>query len=478
MTTSGGAGQQRELQAFLDAHPGYEATRGIDELRAAEFARLDEEGHVYLDYTGAGLYAESQVRHHADMLLRHVFGNPHSQSPASTRADELVRATRWRVLEHFHASAEEYTVVFTANASQALKLVGEAYPFEAGGTFLLTFDNHNSVNGIREFARGRGAQTLYVPLSPPDMRVDDEVMRRCLRPANPARRNLFAFPAQSNFSGVQHPLDWIDEAQAAGWDVLLDAAAFVPTNALDLSRWHPDFVALSFYKMFGYPTGVGALIAKRRALDALSRPWFAGGTITLASVRADQHYPAPGAAGFEEGTVSYLTIPAIDEGLRLMSCVGMEAIHARVSSLTTWLIERLTALHHANGESLVRLYGPASGERRGGTLALNFHGRDGLPIDHRVVERWATRDHLSLRTGSFCNPGAGETALGLSKDELDLCFRQSPRRMRLEDFRRCIDGKSTGAVRVSFGLVSNFADAQAMVRFAERFLEWGNDAQD
>ena len=49
---------------------------------------------------------------------------------------------------------------------------------------------------------------------------------------------------------------WIPEAQAKGGDVLLDAAAFVPTNRLDLGRWHPDFVALSFYKMFGYPTGV------------------------------------------------------------------------------------------------------------------------------------------------------------------------------------------------------------------------------
>jgi molybdenum cofactor sulfurtransferase len=37
--------------------------------------------------------------------------------------------------------------------------------------------------------------------------------------------------------------------------VLLDAASLVPSNRLDLSRWHPDFVAISFYKIFGYPTG-------------------------------------------------------------------------------------------------------------------------------------------------------------------------------------------------------------------------------
>jgi len=54
---------------------------------------------------------------------------------------------------NFSASPDDYCVVFTQNASGALKLVGEAYPFAPDGQYLLTFDNHNSVNGIREYAR-------------------------------------------------------------------------------------------------------------------------------------------------------------------------------------------------------------------------------------------------------------------------------------------------------------------------------------
>ena len=46
---------------------------------------------------------------------------------------------------------------------------------------------------------------------------------------------------------------------AAGrWHVLLDAAKLAATSVLDLSVHRPDFVAVSFYKMFGYPTGLGA----------------------------------------------------------------------------------------------------------------------------------------------------------------------------------------------------------------------------
>jgi hypothetical protein len=35
----------------------------------------------------------------------------------------------------------------------------------------------------------------------------------------------------------------------------------------------------------------------------------------------------------------------------------------------------------------------------------------------------------------------------------------------------CIDGKSTGAVRVSVGLASNLEDVEAFIAFARAFLE-------
>ena len=272
-------------EGFLVRYPHYRETHSLDELRAREFSRLDDQGFVYLDYTGAGLYGASQVRTHATRLVSEVFGNPHSDNPPSRRSTNQIQACRRHVLRFFNASPDDYTVVFTANASNALKLVGEAYPFEPGDQLLLTFDNHNSVNGIREFDRARGARTRYIPVLPPDLVADDAIVERYLNERSVGGHNLFAYPAQSNFSGVQHPLEWIPRAQALGWDVLLDAAAFVPTNPLDLDRWRPEFVALSFYKMFGYPTGVGALVARRTALERLHRPWFAGGTITGASVQ-------------------------------------------------------------------------------------------------------------------------------------------------------------------------------------------------
>ena len=457
-------------ERFLSAYPTYVETASFDEVRTREFARLDEAGVVYLDYTGGGLYPSSVVTAHAEFLNHHVLGNPHSANRPSALAGERIEQCRAHVLRYFNADPAEYAVVFTANASHALKLVGEAYPFAPGDQLLLTFDNHNSVNGIREFDRAHGAETAYVPVVPPDLRVDETHLRERLAQARPGGHNLFAFPAQSNFSGVQHPLGWVAEAQERGWDVLLDAAAFVPTNRLDLATVRPDYVALSFYKMFGHPTGVGALLARRSALEKLHRPWFAGGTITGASVQGDRFFLADGATAFEDGTLDYTNIPAVDAGLSFLEAVGRDQLHERLRCLTGWLLDEMLALTHASGRPLVKIYGPRDTTARGATIAFNLHDGAGELVPHTKVERLAGAIGISLRTGCFCNPGAGELAFELSAGELDRCFAESGERMTKDDFGRClVGGESPGAARVSLGVASTFDDVQAFLRFMGQF---------
>jgi selenocysteine lyase/cysteine desulfurase len=304
------------------------------------------------------------------------------------------------------------------------------------------------------------------------MRVDASQLDRELAQPSKDGHNLFAYPAQSNFSSVKHPLEWIEKAHKHGWDVLLDAAAFVPTSPLDLRKVKPDFVPISFYKMFGYPTGIGALLARKPAMAKLHRPWFAGGTITVASVQGDKYYMADGAAAFEDGTIDYLNIPAVEIGLKHIESIGYDVISERVYCLTGWLLGKLTEMKHSTGVPLVRLYGPTQMEGRGGAVTVNFYDKDNNAIDHRSIEEQANKVNISLRTGCFCNPGAGEVALGISRVELDVCFTQPGHKDRLtvDDFRLCIDGKSSGAVRISVGMVTDFKDVQGFLAFARGLL--------
>jgi molybdenum cofactor sulfurtransferase len=461
------------IHQFLESHPDYAATSALDDLRATEYGRLDAQDQVYLDYTGGGLHAASQVREHAQMLSDHVLGNPHSASPSSMEMTRRVEQARAAVLEYFNGTGE-YTAIFTLNASGALKLVGESYPFAPGGKLLLTADNHNSVNGMREFARDKGVTVTYAPLTRPELRIDQSAMDDLLARADPTQANLMAFPAQSNFSGVKHPLDLVARARAKGWHVLLDAAAFVPTNRLDLRVVTPDFVVMSFYKMFGYPTGVGCLLVRNATLKALRRPWFGGGTVNFATVQGRMHVLSKGEAGFEDGTLNYLGIPAVEIGLRHLQKVGIQTIQTRVNCLTDWLITQLLALKHSNGRSMVRMYGPANMVMRGGTVTMNFYGPNGHLVDYRRIEELAGEARISLRTGCFCNPGAGETAEDLNEEDMRAGIAQVGGEINLLRFSQVMQergGKSAGAIRVSTGIASNLADVERFLAFVVGFRD-------
>ncbi len=220
--------------------------------------------------------------------------------------------------------------------------------------------------------------------------------------------------------------------------------------------------------MFGWPSGVGCLLARREALARLERPWFSGGTIVAAFVQREWYQSAPGAAHFEDGTINFLNLPAVEIGLRLLGQIGIETIHTRVETLAISLLDALGSLRHANGAPAASIYGPRDFDRRGATIAFNFLHPDGGVVDERYVDRVARRHNISLRTGCFCNPGAGEVAFTISRETL--VGGEFGDAMTIDDYVEAIGLPSGGAVRASLGLVSNFDDIHCFIAFASEFV--------
>ena len=439
----------------------------FDDLRQREFARLDASNLAYLDFTGSALYAESQIAAHVRDLERGVFGNPHSAHAPSHTSTHVLDAARADVLRLLDADPAAYGVIFTANASAALKLVGEAYPFGAAAGFVLTTDNHNSVRGIGEYARRAGAAVHELPLDDELRLLDTDAHLRALEP-----RGLFAFPAQSNFSGVIHPLGLVGRAQALGFDVLLDAAAYLPTHALSLRETPADFIVVSFYKLFGFPTGVGALVARLDALARLVRPWFAGGTVTHVSVFLDRYHLRPGHEAFEDGTPNFLGIAALAPGFALLEAVGMPRLTAHVQRVTARLLDGLASLTQGGGAPLVRIYGPVSMVDRGGTVAFNVLDRAGNPVPFEEVERRGRDAGVAMRGGCFCNPGASERAFGGDPDRARVCLDELHDRFTPERLRACLGpGAAVGAMRASVGLPTNDRDVDRAIEVVAGFRE-------
>lgn len=438
----------------------------FNRLREQEFSRLDKSGHVYLDYTGGNLYPHCLVEKHQRFLQKAVYGNPHSRNNASLLSEKYVNEARKAVIDFFNA--KDYYCIFTGNASGALQIVGECYPFSNDSQFLLLADNHNSVNGIREYCRNKGGHYTYSPMNYSDLSLNEPELMKLLDANKDIKNKLFAFPAQSNASGVQHSLEWIKKSQAFGWDVLLDVAAFAPTSKLDLSVYCPEFVALSFYKMFGYPTGIGCLLVKKTVFNKLNKPWFAGGTVNLSAIQHSAHFLKQDHEKFENGTVNYLDIPAIVNGLNFIEGLNMENINARIRDLSSTMLSDFATLTHNNGNPLIKLYGPSNVEKRGGTFLINFLDQHGQQYPIELVEQKANRNKISIRTGCFCNPGIDElnhSVSGQSLKEYFTCRNNG-------DYQDMIQflGKRRGAVRVSLGLATTSQDIEKFTRFGRKLL--------
>ena len=235
---------------------------------------------MYLDYRRVNLCADSQVPESAWTFCdQSVSRIPAGANPSSAVATRLVESARRSSARLFSTHAGTSTWSFSPRThTGALKLVGESL-WGAEGRYLLTFDNHNSVNGIREFTRFPG-------------RPRDVLARRASRPARSREaahrrleggkdgggtgRSSSPIPAQVQKSSVQQSLSSIKTA-AAQWTAPRHGGLRPTTNHLDLGVCKPDFMPLSFSKMFGYPrTASGAPRAQERSV-LLRRPWFGGG---------------------------------------------------------------------------------------------------------------------------------------------------------------------------------------------------------
>ncbi|XP_033033839.1 molybdenum cofactor sulfurase isoform X2 [Trachypithecus francoisi] len=450
----------------------------LRELRAREFGRLA--GTVYLDHAGATLFSQSQLESFTNDLMENTYGNPHSQNISSKLTYDTVEQVRYRILAHFHTTAEDYTVIFTSGSTAALKLVAEAFPWvsqgpeSSGSQFCYLTDSHTSVVGMRNVTMA--INVTSTPVRPEDLWSVEE---RGASVSDPDCQlpHLFCYPAQSNFSGVRYPLSWIEEVKSGRlhpvstpgkWFVLLDAASYVSTSPLDLSAHQADFVPISFYKIFGFPTGLGALLVHNRAAPLLRKTYFGGGTASAYLAGEDFYIPRPSVAQrFEDGTISFLDVIALKHGFDTLERLtgGMENIKQHTFTLAQYTYVALSSLRYPNGAAVVRIYSDSefsSPEVQGPIINFNVLDDKGNIIGYSQVDKMASLYNIHLRTGCFCNTGACQRHLGISNEMVRKNFQAGH---VCGDNMDLIDGQPTGSVRISFGYMSTLDDVQAFLRF-------------
>ncbi|KAF2239919.1 PLP-dependent transferase, partial [Viridothelium virens] len=461
----------------------------IEKIRKNEYPLLREQ--TYLDHAGTTLYAKTLIERFSKDLNSHIYGNPHSDSTPSALSGARIDKVRERALRFFNASPDEFDLVFVANATAAIKIVADAFrdissnpgniETPTGFWYGWHRDAHTSLVGIREV--NSGSNRFF--------HSDEDVQRwidgGCNGQDSPL--GLFAYPGQSNMTGRRLPLKWPGEiratqaAHSASNQIytLLDAAALSTTRPLDFgdSSAAPDFTALSFYKIFGFPD-LGALIVRKASAHLLThgRRYFGGGTVEMVisqPAAAEWHAKKQTQphASLEDGTLPFHSIIALDHALDTHAALfgSMALVSAHTAHLVRELHARLTALRHASpeGAPVVRVYNDegavyGGAVTQGATVAFNVLRADGTVVGYADVERAADKEGIAVRSGSLCNPGGMAGYLEWGAGEMREAYANGH---RCSDPVQLVDGKPTGVVRVSLGAMSTMRDVKRWVEFVE-----------
>lgn len=272
----------------------------------------------------------------------------------------------------------------------------------------------------------------------------------------------------------------------------MDTAAYVPHHHLNLSahNFKPDFAVISFYKLFGYPSGVGALLIRKDIEPLMSKTYFAGGSVFTATSGIEWHLTQPFPRILEDGTVPYLDILALRSGLEAIhSLGGIDRVHDHTKSLGQYLYLQLSSLKHSNGMPIVRVFGrwaeqedirkKGVAEVQGPTINFQLLNPSSDVLSYKHAEQLLSNEGLHIRSGCTCNPGACYSYLGILDSEVrDLAEKRAKEapadwedKWEWIDVEREVEGVRRevrlplGSLRASLGYMSRWEDAHSLVDF-------------
>lgn len=283
-------------------------------------------------------------------------------------------------------------------------------------------------------------------------------------------------------NGERLPLDWPRKLRLSTNHpeayTLLDVAALVSTTPLDLSNhlFAPDFISLSFYKIFGFPD-LGALIVRKDAGHVFDhRRYFGGGTTEMTTCIGDVWVARKESSlhsRLEDGTIAFRSILALKLAMETHHELfgGLEEVSKHTSWLAKSLYDHLVSSKHLNGMPVYRVYKSVDSSyedsnTQGATLAFNVCKSDGSYIGPWHVGSFLRKRAIHVRTGTVCNPAGISCALGLDAGWLRNAFEKGYRCNTELDI---VEGIPVGLVRITFGAMNTYEDVEKLVSVLSQY---------
>lgn len=359
------------------------------------------------------------------------------QGYKSQISTEVFESAHQTIGRFFSYDPQRHSVILGKNATEALNKAAYRIQVPHGRHVLVTGMEHHSNDlpwRFRDNVRFAGLT--------PDGTLDLETIRKEIRSGKIA---VLAICGASNVTGIINPIQELAElAHSYGVLFVVDAAQLAPHHMVGLSspenEWMaPDLIAISGHKLYA-PFGTGALIGPRDIFRCGIPEFIGGGTVI--SVSQQDVVLAEPPDREEAGTPNVVGALALATSLDWLTNIGMEALFAAETNLTTYVYRELSRIPGCV------VYGPSPEQtKRVGVISFNL---EGLP--HGLVAAILSHEYgIGVRHGCFCARPYVHHLLQLqSKD-----FREIR-----ENIQSCRWDKLPGMVRISFGFYNTRQEAE------------------
>ena len=330
----------------------------------------------------------------------------------------------------FNVTSKDYSLVFTASATDSLNKL--AHYLQGITEFVYHPHSHTSVIGIRYTFLQKHIKCTESKIPPSHHSA------------------LFAYPAQCNATGIRFPL------VEKNCLTLCDVSSLLTTATLSLSKIKPSFLVFSFYKLFGFPTGLGCLLVKKEVEHMIQPDYFGGGNVVLVD-RSLTKFKKSLSDRLEHGTLNFQGILGLKGCYGYVDRVfgGFEGVSRHALYLRRRMVDRMMFLQHYHDGPVIEFAFDNDKVEYGPIIMFWVIGLDGQRVGAEVVMSLASLNRIHLRGGCFCNPGTCED----SKEEND----------DIEE-RQCGFRNGKGSLRVSFGMSSSKSDIDAFIQFIETYF--------
>lgn len=240
---------------------------------------------------------------------------------------EKATAVKKELADFLQVSDEE--IIITRNATEALNIAIQGYPFKEGDEVLFCqLDYFSMIEAFRMLEkRGRvKVNTFDMPLMPKD---EDEIVD-LYRQRITDKTRVILLTHVSNINGLIVPVAKITAmAKEKGIDTIVDSAHALGQVKFNLPELGSHFIGLNLHKWIGNPIGAGVLYVKKERIKEMN-VLFGDVNTAEDNIGKLAHF----------GTTPFAVTMTIPDSIAFHKLMGIEKISARLHYLkSVWMDE-------------------------------------------------------------------------------------------------------------------------------------------